>query len=415
MYTYVSALVKPGAPGSRWQALDISQMSLSDIFRLYAFGYATLSNPLYSANRTLDLNTIRDANDGSTTTLSQYLTNLGDASLTTSTTSYSIQTKYAHFSDARRSKYKIEPIAPLANIGSSVLNIDRDWLSVTRDGTDIDLLFKSCLVSVNGLIHRTDSDGERLYVMDGMKSARHANKTTMGLTSFQNLGELEFVNLTPVMMHRRYPDTPFASRMYIDLGQAYDGIPILVLGGYMHVLDTNVFSRISDSIFVINFQNFPLRDRYFESLDLIDLTPLGLDHNEQNPRRIDDAELHSDEVLIKYATLSQSFIAFLSNEQIFVEREVLRQTRIVNTYTVYDEPVYPMIAGVGKLSDYWRVEEDGQWAVKIDDGIRANYEFNTTLEANIVCIDDGRTPGNPIELSRTAFLKIGSDSLVAST
>jgi hypothetical protein len=417
MYQFVSALAKTGAAGSRWRSVNLSAMVMSDIFGLYESIYVVLTNPLYTGQQSLDLNLIRSATEASGLTFNDYLTSLGDESLPTTTTVYSVTTKYAKYRNARRANYTIEPISPLGSIGSSILVQDRDWLSVTRADTDINLLFESALFTVNGFIHRSDSDGQRIYIEDGMKSARIADRTQLGITSFRELGSLEFVNITADMVHRRYPDTPMSSRMYIDVGQHHAGTPMLVLGGYLHVLDPNVFSRVSDTIFVINFQNFPLRDRYFESLDRIDLTPLGLDHNEQNPRRIDDAELHSDAVLTKYATLSQSFLVFLSNEDLFLRRDAMRRTLIPNNYIAYKEPQYPMIGGVGRLLDYWsqKAPFEDRWAISLDDGIRNNYEFNTTLAQNIVCIDDGRTPEDPVEWSRTQWLMMGADFLNQSS
>lgn len=413
MYQLVSALAKTGAAGSRWQSVDLSAMVMSDIFQLYESVYASLTNPLYTGTQSLDLNLIRAEGEALGVTFNAYLAGLGNASLPTTTTVYSVSTKHVKYRNARRANYTIEPISPLGSIGSSILPQDRDWLSVTRADTDINLLFNSCLFTVNGFIHRSDSDGVRVYIEDGMKSARLAQRTQLGITSFRDLGSLQFVNIAADMVHRRYADTPLDSRMYIDVGQHYEGTPMLVLGGYLHVMDPNVFSRVSDTIFVINFQNFALRDRYFESLDRIDLTSLGLDHQPSNPRRIDDAELHSDLVLTKYATLSQSFLVFLSNEDLFLAREAMRRTRIPNNYIGYKEPQYPMIGGVGRLLDYWsqKAPFEDRWAISMDDGIRNNYEFNTTLPQDIVCIDDGRTPEDPVEWSRTQWLVMGADFL----
>lgn len=415
MYTFVSALAKTGAAGSRWQTVDLSTMVMSDIFRLYDSAYAVLTNPLYTGEQSLDMNLIRAVGESSSLTFADYLTGLGNEALPTTTTKYTVSTKYAHYRNARRANYTIEPISPLGSMSSSILVQDRDWLSVTRPDTDINLLFNSCLFSVNGFVHRSDSDGARVYVEDGMKSARLSGHTQLGITSFQQLGSLQFVSITPEMIHRRYADTPLSSRMYIDVGQHYEGTPMLVLGGYLHVMDPNTFSRVSDTIFVVNFQNFPLRDRYFESVKRIDLSSLGLDHQPAGSPRIADDELHSDEVLTKYASLSQSFLVFLSNEDLFLERQAMQRTRIPNLYTAYTQPQYPMIGGVGRLLEYWDQKQYNRWQVSVDDGIRDNYEFNTTLPQNIVCIDDGRTPGDPVEWSRTQWLVMGADFLNAST
>ena len=184
---------------------------------------------------------------------------------------------------------------------------------------------------------------------------------------------------------------------------------MLVLGGYLHLLDQRCFQRISGSIYAINFRALPLRDRYFESVDVLDLKSLGLEHTPQNEYEISDAQLHSDEVLVKYMTLSQSFLVFVDCENLFVEREVLRRSVTPHRYTSYTDAIYPLITGAGKVSNYWPVKEDGQWSLGVSDGVRGNYLFNTTLQDNITCIDNARDPSNPVELSRAQFIKIGTD------
>lgn len=416
MYQLVSAIGLANTPGARWTDLNIGLMALGDLFVNYEKVYASLSNPLYQGTETLDLDSIKSMPVSPTVLFNDFLTGLGDTSLPTTGRQYSFTTKFAGHNDAIKAGYKILPISPLGHIGSTILVQDRDWLSMTKVGINYDTFYKHCLVNVNGFIHRTDTDGERIYVIDGMKTARVSNKNTVGITSFMNVGELEFVNITPDMIYHWIDDqgneVPYKSRMYIDTSTARPTkTAMLVLGGYLHILDPKTFTQVGEKTFCINFQNFPLRDRYFDSFQEIDLTSLGLDHTTTNPVRIDAAELSSDDVLVKYATLSQSFLVFVDNDQVFVEREALPRTRIYNTYVSYVEPKYPMVVQTGKLSNYWAKEDNGQWSITNTDGRRNNYDYNTTTEENIVCIDNARTPQKPTTLSLAYFLKIGTNVL----
>lgn len=419
MYQLVSAIARSNAPGARWVSLDIGSVMLGDLFSKYEKVYAVLTNSFYTGQKTFDLDDANAFDPNPTLTFNDFLTNLGTQSLPLEDYTYSVKTSYAGFTDGFKANYKIQPISPLGHIGSNIAPADRDWLSVIRTDTDMTAFFQHCLISVNGFIHRTDGDGVRAYVIDGMKSCRKSGLNCLGITSFTKLGALEFVSLTPDMIYHRNDDqgnlTPYKSRMYIDAGSPRPTkTAMLVLGGYLHILDPNTFSQVGDQTFCINFQNFPLRDRYFDSFKMIDLDVLGLDHQSSNPVRIDDAELHSDEVLVKYATLSQSFLVFVDNPHLFVEREGLPRSRLYNTYTSAVKPEWPLIVQAGKFSDYWSVFEDDQWAITNKDGRRNNYDYNTTLEDNIVCIDDARTPQDRTTLSLAHFLKIGTDQLIQS-
>lgn len=415
MYQLVSAIARSNVPGSRWGDLAIASITMGELFSQYEKVYARLTNQFYTGVRVLDLDDIRAMNPSPTETFAEFLTNNGEANLPVQQISVSFKTKYAQYSDVFKARYQIAPISPLGHIDSTILLEDREWLSITpkRSGIDMREFFKYCLVTVNGFVHRTDADSQRVYVVDGMKTCRISNMNTCGMISFAHIGELEFVGITPEMIYKRDNTVPYKSRMYIDVGAPRPGkTAFLVLGGYLHALDKKTFTQVGDSTFSINFLNFPLRDRYFDSFQSIDLKPLGLDHQPSNPVRIDDAELHSDQVLVKYATLSQSFIVFVDNAHLFVEREALPRSNLFNTYIGYEKPKWPLIVQAGKLSDYWSVEEAGRWAITCKDGRRNNYDYNTTLEENIVCIDNARTPQDQTTMSLAHFLKVGTDILV---
>lgn len=413
MYTLVSAIGKLKAVGSRWANVDISSISLSDIYRDYQEVYAVLSNPFYDSNRTLVLSSIRAENRANLMTLDQYLASIDDASLPVIEELYEIETKWAHFNDAFRARYKVLPTPASGHIGSTIPLSERDWLSLTRPDTDYQLFFRSCLVSVNGLIHRTDTDGQRIYVVDGMKSSRVAGENQIGITSFMNLGSLEFLPMTQQMIHRRYVDEPLGTRVYIDIGTARPGkIPMIVVGGYLHLLDNREFFQINDTIYGFNIRSVPWRERFFESRELIDLSSLNLEEIQHNEDQVVEAEIFSDENITKMFLLSQSFLVFIDNPDLFVEREVLRSSKLPNMYTSYTEPKYPLTLGYGRLGDYWRVKEDGQWALTVQDSRKWNYIFNTTPEGNLVSYDNSSPPFDPLERSRCQFLKIGSDRLI---
>lgn len=412
MYTLVSAIGKRKTIGSRWTNVDISTTALNDLYRDYQEIYIVLSNVSYTGNRTLLLSSIASAASGSILTLPEYLQSIGNTSLPVVNQLYEIKTKWAHYNDAFKARYKIRPTPSNGHVDSTIPLSEREWLSITRPNTDYNLFFKSCLVSVNGLFHRTDTDGQRVYIIDGMKSCRISNRNQMGIVSFMNLGELEFLPMTESMVHRRYPDQPLSDRVFIDIGTSKPGkYPMLVLGGYLHVLDQRNFFQVSDTVYGFNIRNVPWRERFFESRKLIDLTSLNLEVINHNENQVVESELYSDENIKKMFTLSQSFIVFIDNLDLFVDYEVLRRTALVNMYTSFTEPKYPMTLGYGRIGDYWSTREDKQWSITVADNLKWNYLFNTVPEEDLVSYDDAVSATDPVEKSRCVFVKIGSDFL----
>lgn len=411
MYNLVSAIGKSKQYNGRWSAIDISTIPMVQIYNDYSKVIATITSSFApTVKLSLDLDEVKSVNISSSVAFNDFLINNGNTTLPTSTVLYELSTKYCIYSDAIRARYKIMAVAEDGNINSNIPIPDRDWLSLKKPNINYTLFQKSCLVSVNGLIHLTDTDGNQVLVRDGAKSARISKLNQVGITSFRELGELELMPITTSMIHRRYPDIPLNRNMYIDIGPAKPNkTAMLVLGGYLHVLDNTTFHRISDSIFAINFENFPLLERYFESKQFIDLSSLGLDASVQYNAAINMPELLTDDVLIKYATLSQSFLVFINTENMFVENAALKRSNLSGKFTSHIEPIYPLIVGCGLIADYWRVKEDKQWALSMNVNWQNNYLFNTTPLQNLNNVNDARTPENLLDLGRGHFLKIGSD------
>lgn len=410
MYQFVSAVAKLRAVGSRWVEVDLSSLAMSTIYETYKTVYAVLSNPFYSTQRCLNLEDIRQKYQGSSLTFVQMLAEYEDNALPTTANLPNIKTKFGIYSDLFQARYKIEPISPDAHPSSGLPLSDRNWLSLTRADTDYALFFKSCLIAINGLFHLTDADSSRVYVVDGAKSARYSGKATAAAVSFREVGDLSFLPITASMIYRGHPDVPMSDRMYVKTGVVHsDKTAMLVLGGYLHVLDQESFYRFNDDTFIINFKNIPLKDRYFDSRDLIDLSSLNLSNAPGNADEIDKDELYSDTSLTAYATLSQSFLVFVDNPEMFVETLSIQQSHSLQGCISYIAPHWPMTSETGKLINYWRVHEDGQWSCTFEDGYRNNYNFNDTPLANLQGIDNHRIPYDPVTYPNLKFLRIGSD------
>ncbi len=410
MYTLVSAMGLSRAD-NRWKTLDLTTLPMADLYEGYSQSFAVVTNTFTGSQQLcLDLNTIKTQFESFTTPLPTVFTALGSQTLTTSTTIPTITTVYAYYADAIRAGYKIQPVKEGVDITVDIPQEEKTWLQFTKPNIDYNLLYSTCLISINGLYHLTDTDGTKLQVVDGMKSARISGRNQAGVTSFRDVGTLEFLPITTGMVHRRYAGVPLSYHMYINVGTERVGkTAMLVLGGYLHVLDDKTFTQVGPTIYCINFENFPLRDRFMEMRKNIDVSSLNLDIDAQNPDKVSDGQLHSDAVLTAIATLSQSFLVFVNNPTLFVERDPIQTSRIRTKYISYTEPMYPMVAGLGRLCDYWRVKEHGYWAITVADGIRNNYVFNSAPEDLLAAVSSARLPYHPTMAAEAVWLKVGSD------
>ena len=420
-YSLVSAIGKPVGGGGRWVSIDISNMSFASIFQNYIRVIATLSNPFDATNTALDLASVEFTEGDPSITFSQYLVSIGNAALPTFTPPPVLNTVYAKYNDAWNAGYMVTPVAPNTAIDSPLPQADKTWLKLTdyNDPTnpevmpvDFTLFGKSCMVSVNGYWHYLATDSSGAYIRDGNTSCVKSKRNTIGIYSLASLGSIQYIDLTPDMIYKQDPSNFLSNGVYINVGQSLAGKTVLlVIAGYLHVMDGNTFKRVGDQLLKIDWQNYPYFDRYFEQVDTIDLSSLNLTHTPRNASQVAVSELMSDAAITAYCSLSQSFIVLLDNQEVFVDYKDIANTGLPGSYMDIQEPNWPLITGHGKVSEWWSVEEDGQWAVLIQDADAwvDRRTYYTTDPKKLNSLASNRVPARPRVLSSARFLKLGSD------
>lgn len=419
-YSLISAIAKPIGGGGRWVDVDISNLSFTDIFQTYLRCIATLSNPFDSGPTALDLSSIEYTITDPSITFSQYLQNLGNASLPTTPNPPVIKTVYAKYNDAFNAGYQVTPISLDAAIDSQLPDAAKTSLKLTDYTNAVEpesapinwtLFGKSCMVSVNGYWHYTVADSTGAYVRDGMTSCVKSNRNTIGVWSLAELGSIQCVDLKPEMIYKQDPNSSLSKGVYINIGQDISKKTVLlVLGGYLYVIDDRYPSmqRVGDQVIKIDWGNLPYIDRYFESVDTLDLSSLNLTHTDNNPSQVLVSELMSDAAITAYCSLSQSFVVLLDNTEVFVDYQKVTDTGVPGVYVGYEEPFWPLITGHGKVSEWWSTEETGQWGVCIADSRFDTRTYNTTdLPLNSVAAN--RIPAKAHFITPAQYLKLGTD------
>lgn len=390
--------------------VEIGEMSLSAIYTTYTRTLATLTNPLLAKPVCLDLDAIREQHAGKSLTFNELLASLGNASLPTSNTLPAINTKFAKYRDAVLAGYKITPVHPVFAEDAVLPAAEKTWLKITHPRADMVKFHESCMVNVNGYFHYTDSDGQASYVVDGMVTQTKTRHNHLGLLNFQHIGKLSYLQIKPEMVYKQHPDDLYRNRCYVDLGQDISQkTVILVLGGYLHILDNRSLYRVGEQQVCINMQALPLLDRYYESRGVLDLSSLALESTDRNESQISIENFFSDEVLLRYLTLSQSFFVLVDNPDVFVERAVVHTTKMPGCYISFTKPEFPLVVGVGKVTNYWSTHEDGQWSLTCVDATRLNHSYYT-VDAKAENSVGGETFSSaPGGNSRGAWLMIGTD------
>lgn len=409
MYIFVDSVVLKRSIGSQWEHLDTSNIVVSDIFNAFIKTYLILNTDISTTDVYVDLDTLKAEFSSYSGTLNELLVALGTRVLVTTTTIPDTTIKHVRYSDAIRSEYKITPINKGVSTPTNFPKRDLKDIEITRPmyATSMALLHSHCLVSVNGYYHMTDTDGSRVYVDNANTTLQISNNNNVGITSFLDVGALTKVPIDINNIHGDVVSGRLIDKVIFTVPEPLDNKSyLLILGGYMVLVEDGVFWRSGNDSFTLDMNKIPYIERIYESNSSIDLSPLGLSSVSINPDAMAMSELRSDTVIAKYLTLSQSYLVVVDTPVLLSNKIHVRQSNLPGMFTAYQDPTFPLITAYGKLADYWKTYEDNQWSVTVTDSFLRNYIFTFQATHPDALITDNLLPMLPFEHSRAFLLDL---------
>ena len=422
-YTFVSALVLPKIAGSQWKPYDVSNTIVSTLFSNYKGVILKLSIETVDGEGApitdvfyADLEQLRTDYAMYENTLAVLLISIGNRTLDRLSEIPS-EMKYIVYNDAVRGGYSYRLckrgfIYPSDYPKDDFMDLE---LHRVEYPTDLRLLHTHCLVSVNGLFHMTDTDGDKAYIVDGGKSIRKKAVGHVGITSFYDIGKLSKVKILPDQIYA--PDSqPLKEQVGFTINESTEGKSFfLILGGYLVLPQEGVFWKNGDNSFRLNMERLPYLERLLESQNFMSLEDLKLTESVLNETNLNVDEIWSDDVLKRYFSLSQSYLVIADTDNLFWNKIMLRQALMPGMFSAYQDPTYPLIMGHGRLAEYWKVFEDTQWAVTVVDSWYRNYIFNRSQPEDLKNITSQLAMDRPFFYSQGELLEIGSTKRTSVT
>lgn len=408
-YTLIKAVVLGRTIGSQWKETDITLIPIVSLYNLYYKVFIELSHPSLTNHIFVDMDSLRQTYSGFAGVISELLTDLGDTTLTTIDALPSTTIKYAKYSDAFRSMYKVD----LTLIGQILpdnypITLKND-LVVTRPkyNTDMSLVHTHCLTTVNGFIHDTIADNNKLYVYDGGKTLRKSRDNSLGILSFLDVSELHKIHLTDPQITAPGTSTLY-DRTYIDTGvNLTNKSYFLVIGGYLILPEDNLAWLVNNSTIAINFNMMPYIERFYESDMVMDLSHLAIDRDINNPALFNINQLKSDAFIRSYLKSRNTFVVVLDVNHLTYNKISLRHSNMPGMFTAYQDPRYPLMVNYGRIAEYWKTYEDGQWSVTVNDSFLRDYVIDYYANQQLQLINNHLIPSTPNKHSKGFLLEIG--------
>ena len=408
MYQYKSAVGRLKGINQRWTAVDVRTVSLNTLFNDYRNIWFTFHDTIRNIDVNVQLLELMNDYSNVTTNVIDWLVVVGNTALpeTTAPTFVNQQVQYKH---AIRAGYNVQLTDITRLNDTSIANIDLPDLALTRANTDYTLMYQTCLATVNGYVHQCDAGANGFYIKDGAVSGRLANQNDVGIYSFNDVGPLTIVPITTDMIYTPNPGDTLESGAYIRLPQSMGSkIPMVVIGGYLHVLD-EVYSVIADNVIKINLLRFNLVQRYIESRDYIDLSSIVLTKSQVAPGAFIQSELLSDANIRNYLALTQSFIVLVDTPHLYSSVTYPGESDLPGRCEYHIYPTTPMRGNLGRLVEYWCRAEHYRYLLCYVPHHRKRFHLETTSYETQALFDDGQDTIKPVDRERITLLEIGRD------
>lgn len=410
-YSYKGAVARSKSLDALWASVDLSNVDINEIFATYSKAYITLGHTALTSDVYLDLATARTQIGVyiGTKTIPQWLASLGSASLPTMNALPALNPKPVRYADAFRAGYHVNPVDRTRHTEAEIPFGEKNDLLIAKHDLDFRQWARYCLVSVNGYFHRTFGAVEGLYVVDGGRTGRLGNNNSVGIHSFREVGPMDLLPITPDMIYKTAPTQKFANAAHIKLPYSVDGkVVLLVLGGYLHVLD-RAYALIGPQSLKVDFNNLALPERLYEAWDQIDLSSLGLEVSSHNPTQVSVDQLYSDEVIQAYLCLPQSFIIILDVPELYVRRHPIENTGLPGRYLcpADDYRNLPLISECGRVLEHRVFPEYGQMVLSTNIATLDNYTFATAPWLDQNSIDNTHYMGRSFRFAPAYQLEFG--------
>lgn len=410
MYQYKAAKARTKGLAAEWKDVDLSTVDINTLFTTYAKVILTLTHVSVSHDLYLDMDDARPQIPPSfkPRTIQQWLTSLGPAALPTHDSAPIIRERIVRYRDAWLAGYDIVAVDRKRAWNAQLPEGEKNDLLLRRSDVDFTNLWRYCMVSVNGLFHHVGGSPEGLYVVEGGRTGAIKRDNHVGLLSFRDVAALEYIPIVAGMVYKTHPDQKYADYANVKLPKPVVGKTILlVLGGYLHVLD-NAYQQTGPSSVRINFNRIPLPERVFESFDRINLDSLQLTPSPNNDRQFVREELLADDTLAAYLTLPQSFFVVVDTPYLFARETQVENSKLPGRYITKDPmEMLPLFSAMGRHCIYKPTREWGRVVLSSEPAHNYDYNFRTHQWHTQLSLDDKTYSAKPWDFAQARLLTIG--------
>lgn len=401
MYQLITAYTRKDRRKDQWVETDVSVIPIRDLKQHYPEVWLMITYPaLGDEHQALYfddvVNLTKDALQS--LTVAGWLTSLGNMSLPLRTEFPSFKPKYVKYINAWYGRFSVEPIDESYIVDNTVSKFDKKHLKITHPDVDGPTLRKRAMISINGFFHFTEYTPDGIIVHHGNQSIRHANDNHVGVHSFMEVGEINYLNITDDMISNINEGAPLSDGVYVTLPKSVnlkDKTILMVIGGYLQALGKG-YTRTGEHTFRIQLSNLMLLERFYQSRHFMDMhdAPRTIYGNDIDLLSV--GELHSDEMIRWLINRTQTFFVVVDVPSMFHAIEPVEHMQLPGRYMDNTPNNYPLIGAYGRVLEYRHLFYPGErYVLASTPNRRYNFDFNRRPWRDSLAVNHGSNSEHP--------------------
>ena len=81
-------------------------------------------------------------------------------------------------------------------------------------------------------------------------------------------------------------------------------------------------------------------------------------------------------------TLSQSFLVLVETPKLAFNKIQIKKSNLPGLFHCYQDPIYPLMVGYGRMVEYWKVSNDRFYSVHVADNLMRDYLLSDNLRGD---------------------------------
>lgn len=416
-YLFQSSKVKVRDSGTRWVSVDVSNERIAEIVSKYLDIVLELKHSITNETEYVFISDCLNIIQNTNTTITQWLLLNGNETLPHREIDYKVVENTTVFVDLWDSI--LNNVKP-ARIGT---HPDTDWpvddcddLILRFNGEETTLtyddIYNKSLFTVNGLFHRASYSVNGIFLKDAAKSQRVCNRTSLGILSFEKIGNIEVVDLNTTQIINGTFDNHYDKVQFKTDVDLTNKSVLISIGGYLHVLDSLYSVKNPElGIVQINFNKYHKVKRYFDLKDTIDTDDLVLTRiNDDKGTCVTDELMNGNAFIDSIIDMSQTFMVVVDGD-CFKDKRELSYSNMNGLYYSENYVTSCVVNQTGKVMEHICKDDRGVYVVYVGDSRQPRYHFEKSDWLNNQVISDIKDPTTKNKVGVVSELIIGTSVL----